>query len=347
MLVMKFGGTSVGSAERIRATAEIIDSSDDDTIVVVLSAMSGVTNSLIAVADGASPDDMLRRHEETIGQLGLPQLVMQHVREVFGDAHTKAETVACGEQFSTAIMLAYLYKQGVDAAWLPALEYMRTDADGNPETEETARLVRRLMQSKGRHRVYITQGFIGRGPDGAVSTLSRGGSDFTATLLGEALGAEEVQIWTDVDGVYSADPRIVPEAHCIPRMSYAQADTAARMGARILHPDCVRPALRGGYKLRVLNSFRPEAAGTLIGPFDDTAGYIAVAGIKRPDGLADVSLIGRGHGSDAARARHLLATDAVMAADGRITATVADDCADRAMRILHKEFIEQNTGFQI
>lgn len=255
---MKFGGTSVGSAERMRATAEIIRNSGADRTVVVLSAMSGATNELLAIAAGADAEALQQRHADTVAALGLPARVMDHIREVFAGARTEQEIVACGEQFSTAIMLAYLYKQGVDAAWLPALDYMRLDADGNPDVELTGCRARRLLHAKGDHKVYITQGFIGRNAEGAVATLSRGGSDFTATLLGEALGADEVQIWTDVDGVYSADPRVVPAAGCIPELSYELADTAARLGAKILHPDCVQPAKRAGYSLRVLDSFTPR-----------------------------------------------------------------------------------------
>lgn len=338
---MKFGGTSVGSAERMRATAEIIRQSTDDHTVVVMSAMCGATNGLIDIADnGATPDRLLERHAATVEALGLPSSVMRHIRDVLAAASTRSETIACGELFSTAIMLAYLYKQGMDAAWLPALDYMRIDPDGNPLVEDTAARARALLRQKGDHRIYITQGFIGRDGEGRTATLSRGGSDFTATLLGEALGAAEVQIWTDVDGVYTADPRIVSAARCIPTLSYSLADTAARLGAKILHPDCVRPVMRTGCRLRVLDSFHPQAPGTLIHDACDAAGFVAVA-CTADGATARVSIIGNRPDVSASDVSELLGGAPATAGADHITATVDAADADEAVRTIHKYFIEQ------
>lgn len=345
MLILKFGGTSVGSAERIRATAEIVKkASAVQPCVLVLSAMSGVTNSLLDIAGGHDGADALfGRHAAAVQELGLPRQVLFRLQEIFDQARTRDEIVACGELFSTTIMLAFLYKQGVDAVWLPALEYMRVDADGNPLPEEIKARVLPLIARKGEHRVYVTQGFIGRRSDnGAIATLSRGGSDYTATLLGEALGAEEVQIWTDVDGVYSADPRVVPLARCIPSMSYSQADTAARRGAKILHPECVRPAMRAAYRLRVLDSFHPDAHGTLIGPFDDAEGVVALA-CSRGEEDAVISIIGHSAALNAAdfrRLSELTGVRRIRRENGCVTLVADPEHADGIMREVHRLFFE-------
>ncbi|MDE6269308.1 MAG: hypothetical protein K2M12_00440, partial [Muribaculaceae bacterium] len=235
------------------------------------------------------------------------------------------------------------YKQGVDAAWLPALEYMRLDEDGRPEAGEIKARVIPLIRRKGQHRVYITQGFIGRNRNnGEVATLSRGGSDYTATLLGEALGADEVQIWTDVDGVYSADPRIVPNAHCIATMSYSQADAAARLGAKILHPECVLPAMRGAYRLWVLDSFHPDAPGTLIGPYDDTEGLVALARIKG-DNESEISIVGHKSAIERISSEQLASLPGVnniRKADSYVSMTVDNSLSDETMRTIHKLYFE-------
>lgn len=293
MIVMKFGGTSVGSAERMSATAQIIAASAKP-VVVVLSAMSGITNKLISLAAGeADFKEILEHHYATTAALGVSQSVDSYLESLLASASTPAETVACGELMSTSIMTAYLRKEGVDAVLIPALDFMRVDSEAQPDIEAIATKVAKVLEHYGSHDVYVTQGFICRDSADRVGTLTRGGSDYTATLLGEALNASEIQIWTDVDGVYTADPRKVKDARCIPTLSYLLADTAARCGAKILHPDCVVPARRAGIEVKVLDSFHPQAGGTSIGPFENTGGFVAVAALEDSD-TATVSLIGTG-----------------------------------------------------
>lgn len=338
MIVMKFGGTSVGSAERIAATADIV-ASCDEPVVVVLSAMSGVTNMLIEAARGERPlSEVAQRHYEAARQLGLGTEYHAVVDSTLGRAAGEAETVACGELLSTALARAYMQTRGMDAVMLPALDFMRLNADGTPDTAYIARAAAAAIERAGRHRIYVTQGFICRDAGGSVATLTRGGSDYTATLLGEALRASHVCIWTDVDGVYSADPRHVPAARCIPRMSYAQADMAARLGAKILHSDCIVPAQRCGAEVRVLDSFHPEAAGTVVGPFADAPGFIAVAASADHVGIV-------GHDAAVAAADIARALGPLAAAEPEIHAghtrvSVQPGQAVEAMRIIHHEFIE-------
>lgn len=339
--VMKFGGTSVGSAARISATADIIEATCKP-VVVVLSAMSGITNALLAIARGeGDSNDVLEKHLAVARELGVESDTADVLASILDGASTPSAIVACGELMSTRIMYAVLRKRGLDAVWLAAPDFVSVDESGAPDTGAIARDAGSTFFTAGIHDIYVTQGFICRDPQGDIATLSRGGSDYTATLLGEALGAAEVQIWTDVDGVYTADPRRVGTARCIPAMSYDTADTAARRGAKILHPDCIRPAMRGGFAVRVLDSFHPEAHGTMISPAAEAAdGFVAVASTATTDGTVEVSIIGERIGFGPADVSSLLGCDAVQGR-GYIAATVAADFADEAMRLLHKTFIEQ------
>lgn len=246
--------------------------------VVVLSAMSGVTNTLLATAHGnGSLEEVLEKHIATARELGVSDAVEKKLREIVDSASSESEIVACGELMSTCIMNALLQSRGIDSIWLKSTDFIVLDKNGNPDIDAIRKKTEEIFTSAGQHEVYVVQGFICSDAEGHVATLSRGGSDYTATLLGEALGASEVQIWTDVDGVYTADPRMVRGAHRIPAMSYAQANTAARCGAKILHPDCIVPAMRSGFAVRVLDSFHPEEAGTCISDIADADGFVAVA----------------------------------------------------------------------
>ncbi len=332
---MKFGGTSVGSAERMRATAGIINGVARP-VVVVLSAMSGITNRLIAIAEGKdNREDIIRHHTETARELNVEH-ISHELDSILSSAKTPSETIACGELMSTTLMTAYMQAEGVDAVFVPALDIMRLDSHGEPDTCAIRKNGHEVLERIGNHDVYVTQGFICRDSNGDVATLSRGGSDYTATLLGEALDADEVQIWTDVDGVYSADPRKVKNARCIPTLSYVLADTAARCGAKILHPDCVLPARRAGFRIKVLDSFHPQAGGTAIGPFEDTGGFVAVAATESGN-EAVVSIIGRRGDHDRALVEEALPYALRVEADrDAVKATVPVERCTEAMNTLHR-----------
>lgn len=300
---MKFGGTSVGSATRIAATTDIVTATRKP-VVVVLSAMSGVTNMLI---DGKL-NEALDRYMQAAEELGVASDFRKAAGKIVAAAHTADEIVACGEQLSAALAVMYMRSRGMDAVRLPALDFMALEAAGRPDTAAIASKLSAAMDHAGSHDVYVVEGFICRDSQGRITTLSRGGSDFTATLLGEALHAGQVQIWTDVDGVYTADPRYVAGARRIPRMSYEQASLAARCGAKILHPDCVQPVQRAGVSLRVLDSFHPDAPGTEIGPdaAESADGYFAVAAVGDT-----VYLVGReaeAHNAEPGHAHELMQT---------------------------------------
>lgn len=292
MKVLKFGGTSVGSAQRMKNVAQIIDTCSGD--VVVLSAMSGTTNTLCDIA--ATVDDG-RRGEALALIDGLEEKYAHVVDELFDSRQwrTKAhealapvfallrslpgekETVAQGEMMSTMLFTLYLHSTGVEAALLPALDYMRIDSNGEPDRQAIAERLMNVMERCGAAPVYITQGFICRNERGMTDNLKRGGSDYSASLIGAALNADEIQIWTDIDGMHNNDPRFVDGTRPVEHMHFEEAAELAYFGAKILHPTCILPAREANIPVRLLNTMEPSARGTLIDNRLDDNGIKAVA----------------------------------------------------------------------
>lgn len=310
MKVLKFGGTSVGSAERMKNLVSLINS--DESKIVVLSAMSGTTNSLVEIAaalfvkenDKAKQliDSLEKKYERVIKGLYSKdtslkkgqELVKNHfdfIRSFTLDVFTANEEktiLAQGELLSTAMVHFYLEEIGIDSVLLPALNFMRIDENDEPDLlyiEENlkAELKKHIPPSdspKGGEferealsvfplrgvgkRLFITQGYICRNSFGETDNLKRGGSDYTATLIGAALTSEEIQIWTDIDGMHNNDPRIVSKTFPITELSFDEAAELAYFGAKILHPTCVLPAQKRKVPVRLLNTLQPEARGTVI-----------------------------------------------------------------------------------
>ena len=287
MKVMKFGGTSVGSPDRMKNVASLITESGDPTFVV-LSAMSGTTNSLIEISNylyKKNPDGA----NEVINT--LEKKYMQHVEELYSTDEYKEKTreflreefkymrsftkdiftsfeeksiVAQGEIMSTNMVLNYLQEQGIKATLLSAFDFMRTDKNAEPDAQYIKEKLTAIMTENEGYQIYITQGFICRNAYGEIDNLQRGGSDFTASLIGVALGAEEIQIWTDIDGMHNNDPRIVDETDAIRQLNFEEAAELAYFGAKILHPTCVQPAKYAGIPVRLKNTMDPAADGTII-----------------------------------------------------------------------------------
>lgn len=287
MKVMKFGGTSVGSPERIKNVASLVTASGKPTFVV-LSAMSGTTNSLVEVSDylyKKNPEGA----NEVINQ--LEKKYMQHVGELLATDEWQAKTreflaeefnflrsftkdlftsfeektiVAQGEVISTRMMVNYLQEQGVKAVLLDALDFMRTDKNSEPDLSFIREHLSHLMEAHSGQQIYITQGFICRNAYGEIDNLQRGGSDYTASLIGAALPAEEIQIWTDIDGMHNNDPRVVEKTEAVRQLNFEEAAELAYFGAKILHPTCVQPAKYAGIPVRLKNTMDPQAEGTLI-----------------------------------------------------------------------------------
>lgn len=284
---MKFGGTSVGSPERMKNVAQLVTKSNDQTFVV-LSAMSGTTNSLVEISDylykknpeGANEhinalENTYMRHVETLYSTEeYKEKTRSFLREEFNylrsftkDLFTSFEEksiVAQGEIISTNMVANYMQEQGFNVCLLNALDFMRTDKNVEPDPHYIKEMLTDIMNEHQGHQVYITQGFICRNAYGEIDNLQRGGSDYTASLIGVALNAEEIQIWTDIDGMHNNDPRIVEHTEAIPQLNFEEAAELAYFGAKILHPTCVQPAKYASIPVRLKNTLDPDAPGTII-----------------------------------------------------------------------------------
>lgn len=287
MKVLKFGGTSVGSAERIRHVADLV--SEGGKNIIVLSAMSGTTNSLVEIADylykkntnGAKETINLLeskylktiaalydKHESREKALKEIKACFNYIRsftqrETFSEIEEKI-ILAQGEIMSVAMMTILLNERGLYAESLPALDFMKTDANGEPDMQHITLHLQPLLDKYIDADIFITQGFICRNSTGEIDNLQRGGSDYTASLIGAAIEAEEIEIWTDIDGMHNNDPRFVDKTSPVNELHYEEASELAYFGAKILHPTCVLPAKVNNIPLRLLNTLEPEAHGTLI-----------------------------------------------------------------------------------
>ena len=287
MQVLKFGGTSVGTPQRMKEVSRLV-TADGKEKLVVLSAMSGTTNSLVEISDYLYKNN-IEGAVHVIAQ--LEQKYMAHVEELYKSEKYKTETrtflksvfdglramakvhftsfeekvvLAQGELMSTNMVTNYLLESGIKAILLPALEMVRTDKNAEPDTAFIREKSRRMMEENKGYQIYITQGFICRNAYGDIDNLLRGGSDYTACLLGAALEAEEIQIWTDIDGMHNNDPRIVEGTVPVRQLNFDEAAELAYFGAKILHPTCIQPAKFAGVPVRLLNTMDPTAPGTII-----------------------------------------------------------------------------------
>ena len=287
MKVMKFGGTSVGLPERMKGVASLVTESGEPTFIV-LSAMSGTTNSLVEISDY-----LYKKNPEGANEVinNLEKKYMQHVEELYSTEEMKNTTreflqgefnylrsftkdlftsfeeksiVAQGEIMSTNMVVNYLKEQGVKAVLLSALDFMRTDKNAEPDPQYIKEKLAAIMEQNQGYQIYITQGFICRNAYGEVDNLQRGGSDYTASLIGAALPAEEIQIWTDIDGMHNNDPRVVEHTEAVRQLNFEEAAELAYFGAKILHPTCVQPAKYAGIPVRLKNTMDPKADGTII-----------------------------------------------------------------------------------
>jgi aspartate kinase len=309
MKVLKFGGTSVGSAERMHALVQLIN--DGVPKIVVLSAMSGTTNSLVEISNALYAKDnnkaaqlittLENKYKEVIAQLyktadalkkgeELIHSHFDHLRSFTMDMFTENEEraiLAQGELLSTALFHYYLEEIKIDSVLLPALNFMRIDANEEPDMkyiEENAKA--ELDKHKG-HTLFITQGYICRNSFGEIDNLKRGGSDYTATIIGAAIKADEIQIWTDIDGMHNNDPRIVDKTHPIAELSFDEAAELAYFGAKILHPTCILPAQMKNIPVRLLNTMQPEAKGTVI--TSKTSGD-SIKAVAAKDGITAINI---------------------------------------------------------
>ncbi|MBL7947500.1 MAG: bifunctional aspartate kinase/homoserine dehydrogenase I [Bacteroidota bacterium] len=324
MLVMKFGGTSVAGADRIKALDSIIRDARkpaSERTIVVVSAQSGVTDDLIRMSRMAARRDrgyvevlerVRHRHEETVKllRLGKDRNLADQLKADFSGLYDTLHGVflvgelsdrtldfvsAHGELLSARIIAAYLRSKGRSAGFLDAREVIRTDEQfGNARVNFTT-TNRQIGQwlKKHREQVVVMTGFIASTARNETTTLGRGGSDYTAAIAGAATKAREIQIWTDVDGVLTADPRKVRKAFTVPTMSYREAMEMSHFGAKVIHPPTIQPALEKGIPLRIKNTFRPQSDGTFVSRKSNGADFL-IKGISSIDDISLLTLEGSG-----------------------------------------------------
>jgi aspartate kinase len=286
MKVLKFGGTSVGNPTRIKEVANLVNNGEQN--FVVLSAMTGTTNSLVEISnylykknqEGANEkiiklelnyykvvNELFTTKEFVKKGTELIQSHFNYLKSFTQDLFTQFEEkaiLAQGELISTALMHYYLQEQKIPSVLLPALNFMRIDKQNEPDTFYIRENLKRELEANPVVKIYISQGFICRNAFGEIDNLKRGGSDYSASIIGQALDAEEIQIWTDIDGMHNNDPRIVENTKPLAQISFDEAAELAYFGAKILHPSSVLPAKVANIPVRLKNTMEPSAPGTLI-----------------------------------------------------------------------------------
>ena len=309
MKVLKFGGTSVGSPENMRAVIDII--ADGEQKLVVLSAMSGTTNALVEIAgylhkknkDTASVlignleakykkvvDDLYKTEESKKQGLQIVKVSFDTLRSFTSgtfDEVGENTIVAQGELISTQLFTVLMTELGYNAKLLPALEFMKIDEDKAADLPYIRKHIQPVIEKAGYAEFYITQGFICLNANGDIDNLQRGGSDYTASLIGAAIDSEEIQIWTDIDGFHNNDPRFVSNTRKIDQLSFLEAAELAYFGAKILHPQTVLPARVQNIPVRLKNTMNPSDGGTLITAESDGKGIKAVAA---KDGITAIKI---------------------------------------------------------
>ena len=260
MKVLKFGGTSVGSAQCMKDVAKLI--CDGNRKIVVLSAMAGTTNTLVEISDYLYKKNT-DGARETIGN--LERKYNKVIDELYSTDEYKQKTLEVIKGcFDHIRSFTNLLEQGVKSVIIPALDYMRTDKNSEPDNQFIKNKLLSLLQESPDAEIYITQGYICRNAYGEIDNLQRGGSDYSASLIGAAINSEEIQIWTDIDGMHNNDPRFVENTKPVRFLQFEEAAELAYFGAKILHPTCVLPAKLNNIPVRLLNTLQPEAPGTLI-----------------------------------------------------------------------------------
>lgn len=307
MKILKFGGTSVGSAQRMQNVEKLIHTPERK--IVVLSAMSGTTNALVKISEALFAKNYQEAHKQIdeleakyhavvaelykteAGKAKGTRLIYDHfgymrvlAKNMFNARKEKA-MLAEGEILSTNLMLYYLEERGVDAILLDALDFMRIDENEEPDLPFISEQLTAELAKYPTTQLFVTQGYICLNSYGEVDNLKRGGSDYTASLIGAAIMADEVQIWTDIDGMHNNDPRIVERTVPVAELSFDEAAELAYFGAKILHPQSVNPARLKKIPVRLLNTMQPEQPGTLIS--DHAAGH-GIKAVAAKDNITSI-----------------------------------------------------------
>src|SRR6187455_992678 len=310
MVVLKFGGTSVGKPERMKKIAELVLGTPGKKIVV-LSALSGTTNTLVAIGDNLLAGQKAKAEEETTTlekhyQSFIKELYSTESFQAIGqeivsrffifirmlaagqfDNKSYRELLAQGELISTELFYQHLQERRINARLLPALYFMSIDENEEPELEKISERVKPLLVSLSNIDIIITQGYICRNHRNEIDNLKRGGSDYTASLIGSAIRAEEIQIWTDIDGMHNNDPRIVKKTFPISELTFDEASELAYFGAKILHPATIVPAQKNNVPVRLKNTMDEKAPGTIISDKGTAGSFKAIAA---KDGITAINI---------------------------------------------------------
>ena len=308
MIVLKFGGTSVGSAKNIKKVVEVITNNKAPKIVV-LSAVSGTTNSLLSLVDAIKSNQLNealelmsfieKKHQQLINELFTSSLykdkallfVLEKFNSLRGltkaDANLENRIVALGEILSTHIVALFLEESNIHSALISALDFMIIDKEGEPSVSKIKENLSRIINQQSTVTTWITQGFICRNEKGELANLQRGGSDYTASLIGAAIRADEIQIWTDIDGMHNNDPRYVQNTFSINEISFDEAAELAYFGAKILHPLSLIPAKDNNIPVLLKNTFNPFSEGTIIKNKTVQKGITAIAA---KDGITAIKI---------------------------------------------------------
>jgi aspartate kinase len=289
MKILKFGGTSVGKPERMHAVAQLIQVEATIQRIVVLSALSGTTNALVSINESLSQ----RKKQDAFEKI---EQLFAHYKNFIQDLYTNTQglergnaiieehftfmqkiaekslftfkeekmLLAEGELLSTQLFHAYLESQNINAILLPALDFMFIDKDGEPDFSKIKTNLQNILKNHKEEMLFVTQGYICKNSVGEIDNLKRGGSDYSASIIGAVVQAQEIQIWTDIDGMHNNDPRIVKRTFPVAELSFDEAAELAYFGAKILHPSSINPARQYNIPVRLLNTMQPEARGTLI-----------------------------------------------------------------------------------
>ena len=309
---MKFGGTSVGKPERMHHIVKLVTKeAEKEPAIVVLSALSGTTNGLVEIGDliakgdrnGAKQaiDKLEAHYQAFVTELVKKETAVAKAKAIiaehfeflniilkisFSEALSK-DILAQGELLSTKLFCAYLEEQGIDHLLLPALEFMTIDSYDEPQIGSIKVKLSQILQQHKTKKLFVTQGYICRNARGEVDNLKRGGSDYSASLIGAAINASVCEIWTDIDGMHNNDPRVVKKTVPIEQMSFDEAAELAYFGAKILHPASIWPAQTYKIPVRLLNTMQPEAKGTLI---TEEAGSVGVKAVAAKDNIIAIRI---------------------------------------------------------
>lgn len=310
MIVLKFGGTSVGSPERIKSVAQLI-LNESGRKFVVLSAMSGTTNKLLEISSALKTHDkknaykliesLKAKYAEVVDRLYSSQDIKVQTSDIINSIfdeieglclknyseEIEKEIVSKGELISTALMNEYFKELGKKCAFIPALEFMKKNDSDEPDFNFIKEKLGKLVKSKDGYDLFLTQGFICRDADGKIDNLQRGGSDYTASIIGAVLNADEIQIWTDIDGMHNNDPRFVKGTKPVHNLNFEEAAELAYFGAKILHPTCILPAKDNDIPVRLLNTMMPDAEGTLI---DHTLAKGVIQAVAAKDNIIAIKI---------------------------------------------------------